>query len=118
MPRSGLPVLCLSVAVILIGSITTSRVANAQSDTSFSGRDFLTVCSRTDPGWIGFCRGYVQAVVDLLPNSGKRICAPRGLSREQIVTTVVRYLNAAKEFGGFNAASVVEAVMEREWPCR
>jgi hypothetical protein len=40
-----------------------NKSAAQDSKMHLMGTDFLSACSHADPEWIGFCHGYVQAVV-------------------------------------------------------
>src|SRR5215211_563210 len=107
----------LIIAAFTITAVSLPQATAADSRTMLSGADFLSACSRPDPEWIGFCHGYVQAVVDGVRRPGERLCVPAGTTRAKIVGDVVLYLTAETELQRFNAASVVSAVLLEAFPC-
>lgn len=97
----------------------TLSAANAQdSKMMLTGADFLSACSRPDSEWIGFCHGYVQAVVDGVRMPGESFCVPVGTTRAEIVGTVVDKLVKRPNLQKLNAASVVYSVLAEAYPCR
>ena len=83
-----------------------------------TGAEFLKVCSRSDPEWISFCNGYVQAAFDGVRLPGKSICAPSFLTRTKIVGAVVEHLTKTPALQKQNAALVVYAVLAIAFPCQ
>lgn len=108
---------------LMIATLATAlagiNLASAQnSKTMLTGADFLAACSRPNPEWIGFCHGYVQAVVDGVRAPGETFCAPPSVTRAEIVGAVVQHLTRAPDLQSLNAASVVFAVLVKAYPCR
>lgn len=93
-------------------------ISALESKVTLTGADFLSACSKADMEWIGFCNGYVQAVVDGVRLPGESFCAPIGTARAEIVDAVVDQLVKAPELQKLNAASVVYSVMVKAYPCR
>ncbi|HET9903387.1 MAG TPA: Rap1a/Tai family immunity protein [Xanthobacteraceae bacterium] len=112
-------VLLKLLAMTTVASVALADRANAQDQQiMMKGEDFLLACSKPDQDWIGFCHGYVQAVVDGVRMPGERFCAPTGTKRADIVGAVVDQLLKRPELRSLNAASVVYSVLIRTYPCR
>lgn len=103
-------------AVTVLALATTASAQDSR--TMMSGADFLSACSRPDPEWIGFCHGYVQAVVDGVRAPRESFCAPGGTTRAEIVGAVVDQLTKTPDLQKLNAASVVYSVLVKAYPCR
>jgi Ssp1 endopeptidase immunity protein Rap1a len=96
----------------------TSESCAQSSGTQMNGAGFLSACSRPDPEWIGFCHGYVQAIVDGPRRPAADFCVPPGTTRATIVGTIVEQLAAAPELKDMSAAAVAHGVLHRKFPCR
>ena len=105
------------VFAALVAVVATAASAQ-DSKVSLTGEEFLSACSKADPEWIGFCHGYVQAVVDGVLVPGEKLCFPSGLTRASIVGVVVKSLTATPELRQLNAASVVYGVLSKTYPCQ
>jgi Rap1a immunity proteins len=107
------------IAVCAAFLVSAPNMSAAQDSKMFlTGSDFLSACSRADPGWIGFCHGYVQAVYDGMRRPGEDICAPPGTTRADIVGAVVRQLTAIPDLQSIRAYAVVYAILVKAFPCR
>jgi hypothetical protein len=75
-------------ATALLG---TSHVVNAKSDgIKLSSEDLFNACTKADSEWIGFCNGYIQALVDA--NTGRNVCIAKGTTRNQIYDVLINAL--------------------------
>ena len=104
--------------VATVAALCVSTASAQDSKTVLTGADFLTACSRSDPQWIGFCNGYVQAVFDGIAKPWEEVCAPVGLTRSEIVEVVMKYLTDTPSLLNLNAASVVYDALVKTYPCR
>ena len=80
------------------------------------GEGFSSACTRADQGWISFCNGYIQSVVDSI-RVGDRICLPNGTTRTDLVTVSEREITASSQLREMNAYDAVRTVMRRFYPC-
>jgi hypothetical protein len=97
--------------------VVANANANERTGIQLTGAEFLSACSRPDPEWIGFCHGYVQAVIDGMRRPGEDFCPPAGTTRATIVDAVVRQLTATPDIQRLNAASIVYAVILKTYHC-
>jgi len=65
------------------------------SEMTLTGADLLKACTVADHEWIGFCNGYIQAAFDA--TGGKGICAPRGVTRNQLFDIIIPKLKHAPD---------------------
>lgn len=89
--------------------------ANAQ--VAMDGHGLYDACGQTEETWISFCNGYMQAIVDVL-EPRRDICIPNGTTRAGIAGAVFEALDREPLLREFNAAIIVEAVVEQTFPCR
>ena len=112
--RMRSPIILSFLAVASLAAPAEAR----NSKVTMTGADFLSACSRADPDWIGFCHGYVQAIVDEERRPSEAICPPAGTTRAKIVGNVVAHLKASPKLQELNAAAVVHAVLRKSFPCQ
>ena len=85
------------------------------SEMTMTGADLLKACTLADHGWIGFCNGYIQAAFDA--TGGKGICAPKGVTRNQLFDIIIPKLQTAPDLLELNATAVVDAILRKAYPC-
>jgi hypothetical protein len=78
-------------------------------------RSLLKACTTADRDWIAFCNGYLQAAFDA--TGGKGICAPNGVTRNQLFDIIIPKLMHAPDLLELNAVSVVDALLRKAYPC-
>ena len=89
--------------------------AEAQcSEMTFTGAQLLKACITADYEWIGFCNGYLQAAFDA--NGGRGICAPKGITRNQVFDTVLPNLMKS-DLLQLNAFVVIDVILHKAFPC-
>lgn len=82
---------------------------SANGQIHLTARDVYDACTREDMSWIGFCDGYVQAVVELANATG-RLCIPNGVTRNELAMMIARMrpnLVATYETGAHLVVGVV-----------
>lgn len=105
------------VAVLTFCSaIVSAEAATQRSTMTLSGSQLLDACTRADPEWIGFCNGYIQAAFDA--TGGKEICAPKGITRNQLFDAIIPKLKGAPELLKIDAVSVVGTLLRKSYPCK
>ena len=103
------------VAVVLSCFVAAGEAAAQSSEVTMTGADFLKVCTIADPEWIGFCNGYIQAAFDA--SGGKGICAPKGVTRNQLFDIIIPKLQKTPDLLELNATSVIDAILRQAFPC-
>lgn len=103
------------IRVAVMAALLCALPASAAQENSMTGLGLLDVCTRADYHWIEFCHGYMQAVVDA--TDGELSCAPSGATRASITGEVVGVMASIPALGDLNAFAVVNAVMQRLYPC-
>ena len=58
----------------------------------------------------------MQAAFDA--TGGKGICAPNGITRNQLFDIIIPKLKAAPDLLKFDAVSVVGTILRKEFPCK
>jgi hypothetical protein len=107
------------IATVAAALATASNMAVGQdSALVLTGADFVSVCSRPNPEWIGFCHGYVQAVFDVAEQNPKTFCMPPNVSNTTIIGDVIQRILAINELQKFNASAVVYGIMASMYSCR
>jgi Rap1a immunity proteins len=76
-------------------------------------RKLLKACTIADHSWI--CNGYIQAAFDA--TGGKGICAPKGVTRNQLFDIIIPQLQKAPDLLKLNATSVIDAILRKAYPC-
>ena len=80
--------------IIISMLFTLLSITNSQAkDNVLTSEDLQRACTIKDKEWIGFCNGYIQALVDA--NSGKNVCITPGTTRNQIFEILLPYLSLA-----------------------
>ena len=97
--------------------MTLGGPAVSQGGVTMSGAVILDVCNRPDVGWVDFCNGYFQAVVDVFDGFGL-FCIPAGTTRTTVVTVGVPFLLDTPGLTNMNAAKAVAGALSIAWPCR
>jgi hypothetical protein len=101
----------------LMSSVAAPGEATAQSsEMTLNGAQLLKACTIADQSWIGFCNGYIQAAFDA--TGGKGICAPKGVTRNQLFDIIIPQLRKAPDLLELNATSVIDAILRKAYPCR
>jgi Rap1a immunity proteins len=109
MPRAIL------VAAALSYFATAGEAAVQSSEMTLNGAQLLKACTTADHEWIGFCNGYIQAAFDA--TGGKGICAPKGITRNQLFDIIIPQLRKAPDLLKLNATSVIDAILRKAYPC-
>jgi hypothetical protein len=105
----------IRVAVVVSCFVAAEEEAAAQSSKmTMSGADLLKACTIADHEWIGFCNGYLQAAFDA--GGGKGICAPKGVTRNQLFDIIIPKLQTAPALLELDAVSVINALLRRRIP--
>ena len=99
------------VAALITVSVSVKTQA---SEIRLTGADFEAACSKTDPDWISFCNGYVQAIID----ANTDICPPSGTTRAQIVGAIHLTLRIQPALQKLNAAQVTHAILLSRFACQ
>ena len=109
MPRAIL------VATALSYFATVGEAAAQSSEMTLNGAQLLKACAIADHSWIGFCNGYIQAAFDAI--DGKSICAPKGVTRNQLFDIIIPALENAPDLLKLNATSAIGAILRKTYPC-
>lgn len=119
MPRTwfGLLAACVAFSVAPIAAAEAGYV---------SGSDLLESCKPriTDAAYrlkVAECRGYVIGVADIFDCStaafGFRWNSRTPVSQEDLVSIVIRWLNAHPRERGFQAGGLIAAALSESFPC-
>jgi hypothetical protein len=103
--RAVLTAAVLSCFVVAEGAVAQS------SEMTLNGAQFLEACTKADHEWIGFCNGYIQAAFDT--TSGKGICVPQGVTRNQLFDIIIPKLKTAPDLLELNATTVIDAILRK-----
>jgi Rap1a immunity proteins len=104
------------VAAALSCFAATGEAAAQSSEMTLNGAQLLKACTTADHEWIGFCNGYIQAAFDA--TGGKGICAPKGVTRNQLFDIIIPKLMKAPDLLELNATSVIDALLRKAYPCK
>jgi len=107
--------LTLPVALVLVLSCFASTELVRSSELTLTGAQLLKACTQEDFEWIGFCNGYIQAAFDA--TGGKGVCAPKGVTRNQLFDIIIPKLMKAPDLLELNAVSVIDALLRKAFPC-
>jgi hypothetical protein len=102
-------------AILVAVALSWFVAAEEAAAQSLNGAQFLEACTKADHEWIGFCNGYIQAAYDA--TGGKGICAPKGVTRNQLFDIIIPNLMKAPDLLELNATSVIDAVLRKAYPC-
>jgi hypothetical protein len=102
-------------SVAIAAMMLAASITSAGADMTLNGAQLLKACTRADQEWIGFCNGYIQAAFDA--TGGKGICAPKGVTRNQLFDVIIPKLTNAPDLLELNAASVIDAILRKAYPC-
>ena len=104
--------------VIIFATVLLSIPAFAiDSKMQMTGESFSNACTRAEEGWISFCNGYIQSVVDSIRKED-RVCFPNGTTRTDIVTITEKEITASSRLRKMNANDAVRSVLRNFYPCR
>ena len=103
------------VAVVMCGFVVGGDREARSSEMTMTGADLLKACTIANHEWIGFCNGYLQAAFDA--TGGKGICAPRGVTRNQLFDVIIPKLKTSPDLLEVNATAVVDAILRKAYPC-
>ena len=107
------------IAITAIPAVVALSAATIQDSTVvLTGAKFLQACAGIEPGWIDFCHGYVQAVLDGIGKPWNEICAPAGLTTAEVVDIVIKGVRETPSSQDLNAASLVYDSLLKAYPCR
>jgi hypothetical protein len=108
--------LCAQLFAACLTCFASVEGAAAQgSELTLNARQLLIACTEVDHEWIGFCNGYIQAAFDA--TGGKGICAPKGVTRNQLFDIIIPKLKRAPDLLELNATVVIDAILRRAFPC-
>ena len=102
------------IAVALSCFVSTEEAAAQSSEMTFTGAQLVTACTTADHEWIGFCNGYLQAAFDA---TGGRICAPKGITRNQVFDIVLPQLMNTTDLQKLNAFVAMDVLLHKAFPC-
>jgi hypothetical protein len=102
-------------SVTISALMLVTAATSAAADMTLNGAQLLKACTRADHEWIGFCNGYIQVAFDA--TGGKGICAPKGVTRNQLFDVIIPKLTNAPDLLELNAASVIHAILRKAYPC-
>jgi len=105
------------LAMILAITLISIPAFAVDSRMQMTGESFSNACTRADESWVSFCNGYIQAVVDSIPNNDK-ICIPKGTSRTELVTITEKEITASSKLRAINANNAVLTVLRNSYPCQ
>ena len=101
------------VAVALSWFVAAEEVA-AQNLKTLNGAQLLEACAKADHEWIGFCNIHTGSYD---ATGGKGICAPKGVTRNQLFDIIIPSLMKAPDLLELNATSVIDAILRKAYPC-
>ena len=109
------------IATLAFGlALMTANAASAAQeqlrDGVLSSSQLLDACTKQDYEWIGFCNGYIQALVDV--NVGKNVCLPKGITRNQIFVQLVTHLMAAPRQESSEAFLIGSEALRNIYKCK
>lgn len=107
----------LVAATIAIATLTSNSAFAVDSNMQMDGAGFSDACTRADESWVSFCNGYIQAVIDSIPNDDK-VCLPVGTTRTDLVTVAEKDITSSRQLRTMNAHDAVISVLHRHYPCR
>lgn len=106
-------------------ALSTPTLAGAAPEGTTQGLGLPGHCLDPEPDWIGFCRGYIQGVYDVIATGDRPACIPPEVTRADVAGQVVEMLAmSCKADGeaGFlmtgNAGVVVQSIMVMLYPCK
>ena len=104
-------------AIILATVLLSIPAFAIDSKMQMTGASFSNDCKWAEESWIGFCNGYIQAVVDSIREED-RVCLPNGTTRTDIVTIAEKEIAASSQLREMNAYDAVRSVLRNYYPCR
>jgi len=107
------PILSVLAIVLCLG-VATSGFA-IDSKMQMNGASFSNACTRADESWVGFCNGYIQAVIDSV-SEDDRVCLPTGTTRTDVVNITEKEITASSQLRAMNAHDAVRSVLSRFYP--
>jgi hypothetical protein len=113
------------LAVLAVSSIiATSAFAQTplpNSDASTAA--FVALCqNRTDIEAQNFCFGFGEGVYQSLviqrsPNAKPKICVPKGMSRDTVLSDFLVWTQARPQYNGDYAAKTIVRFLSSRYPC-
>lgn len=85
----------MTTATMLAVAVSMPFSANAKipPEMQLTGAGFLEICTRSDERWLSFCNGYIQAIVDAVPDTvDYRVCIPSDATKAALVKRATEYL--------------------------
>ncbi|MCW9058535.1 MAG: Rap1a/Tai family immunity protein [Gammaproteobacteria bacterium] len=104
-------------SIILAATIISIPAFAIDSKMQMTGDVFSNACTRADESWVSFCNGYIQAVIDSIPEEDS-VCLPKGTTRTDVVTITEKEITASKQLQEMNAHEAVRLVLHRFYPCQ
>lgn len=92
-------------------------------DAKYSGKELSNICSSGDVVEAAFCYGFVNGVVDTYMDFGYTLktdqaCFPEGVTGEQVIAVVIKYLQEHPEHWHYSASSNVMEAINKAFPCK
>lgn len=103
----------LFIMLVALGSMNLTIGATG-SEMKLDGARLLRACTKLHKEWIGFCNGYLQAAFDA---AGDGVCAPPGVTRNDLFDVVVPRLMRASKHLQQDALPLVATILRAAYPC-
>lgn len=104
---------------LTLAVLCASHAGGSASAAPTSTDDLLRLCRSSGAGAnAGFCRGYIQAMMDAISDNPELGCLPGADSIDQVRDAVVNYLTTYPEVRGFPAYVAVAHALSRTYSCK
>jgi hypothetical protein len=107
------------LAVMLAGCFAV--VPSVHASTFLTGNVLLEQCQERSAGCVGYVLGIADAIAIAQELGGAlagwRACLPPGVSGEQAVEVVVRFLTNYPDLGDLSAATLTARALAEAFPC-
>ena len=104
-----------AILIAVASCCFVGEAAAQSSEMTLTDAQLLKACTTADHEWIGFCNGYMQVAFDA--TGGRGICAPKGITRNQLFDIVIPELMNATDLLKLNASVVMDVILHKVFPC-
>ncbi|MGP1679515.1 MAG: Rap1a/Tai family immunity protein [Burkholderiales bacterium] len=88
--------------------------------TLMPGPKFVQLCNSTEPGLMGLCAGFINAIVEIwntVPLYGRRACFPATFTVQNGMTVVQRWMQKNPNDVKYDAREITVVALAEAYPC-